>query len=306
MGKAIESICLYETVTFKSFITALLSISKQKYLILLAKTKLVKSTFYINNFNSSAEARLIIEIGNSEFTFVILQEKTFTALATYQIATVNELNDLLASENLLHHNFSKVDVVYNNKESVLVPTVLYSSNATNSYIELIYGDTFKGQLKTDFIYKHAIQNIYKIEYTIQKAMFTKFPSATISHQYSLLPDSTGLSGTKLFIVFYQNKFSVLCCKQNQLQVIQQFEYANAHDVSYYLLAIAEQYTLDVNEVELQLCGMINENSALYNELHKYFKHLSFQPLPDVFDYVDDIQALPSHYFAHTFLFAACV
>jgi len=306
MGKAIESICLYETVTFKSFITALLSISKQKYLILLAKTKLVKSTFYINNFNSSAEARLIIEIGNSEFTFVILQEKTFTALATYQIATVNELNDLLASENLLHHNFSKVDVVYNNKESVLVPTVLYNSNATNSYIELIYGDTFKGQLKTDFIYKHAIQNIYKIEYTIQKAMFTKFPSATISHQYSLLPDSTGLSGTKLFIVFYQNKFSVLCCKQNQLQVIQQFEYANAHDVSYYLLAIAEQYTLDVNEVELQLCGMINENSALYNELHKYFKHLSFQPLPDVFDYVDDIQTLPSHYFAHTFLFAACV
>jgi len=297
---------LYETVTFKSFITALLSISKQKYLILLAKTKLVKSTFYINNFNSSAEARLIIEIGNSEFTFVILQEKTFTALATYQIATVNELNDLLASENLLHHNFSKVDVVYNNKESVLVPTVLYNSNATNSYIELIYGDTFKGQLKTDFIYKHAIQNIYKIEYTIQKAMFTKFPSATISHQYSLLPDSTGLSGTKLFIVFYQNKFSVLCCKQNQLQVIQQFEYANAHDVSYYLLAIAEQYTLDVNEVELQLCGMINENSALYNELHKYFKHLSFQPLPDVFDYVDDIQTLPSHYFAHTFLFAACV
>jgi len=306
MGKAIESICLYETVTFKSFITVLLSISKQKYLILLAKTKLVKSTFYINNFNSSAEARLIIEIGNSEFTFVILQEKTFTALATYQIATVNELNDLLASENLLHHNFSKVDVVYNNKESVLVPTVLYNSNATNSYIELIYGDTFKGQLKTDFIYKHAIQNIYKIEYTIQKAMFTKFPSATISHQYSLLPDSTGLSGTKLFIVFYQNKFSVLCCKQNQLQVIQQFEYANAHDVTYYLLAIAEQYTLDVNEVELQLCGMINENSALYNELHKYFKHLSFQPLPDVFDYVDDIQTLPSHYFAHTFLFAACV
>ena len=306
MGKAIESICLYETVTFKSFITALLSISKQKYLILLAKTKLVKSTFYINNFNSSAEARLIIEIGNSEFTFIILQDKTFTALATYQIATVNELNDLLASENLLHHNFSKVDVVYNNKESVLVPTVLYNSNATNSYIELIYGDTFKGQLKTDFIYKHAIQNIYKIEYTIQKAMFTKFPSATISHQYSLLPDSTGLSGTKLFIVFYQNKFSVLCCKQNQLQVIQQFEYANAHDVTYYLLAIAEQYTLDVNEVELQLCGMINENSALYNELHKYFKHLSFQPLPDVFDYVDDIQTLPSHYFAHTFLFAACV
>ena len=306
MGKAIESTCLYETVTFKSFITALLSISKQKYLILLAKTKLVKSTFYINNFNSSAEARLIIEIGNPEFTFVILQHKTFTALATYQIATLNELNDLLANENLLQYNYSKVDVVYNNKESVLVPTVLYNSNATNSYIELIYGDTFKGQLKRDFIYKHAIQNIYKIEYTIQKVMFTKFPSATISHQYSLLPDSTGLSGTKLFIVFYQNKFSVLCCKQNQLQVIQQFEYANAHDVSYYLLAIAEQYTLDVNEVELQLCGMINEKSALYNELHKYFKHLSFQPLPDVFDYVDDIQALPSHYFAHTFLFAACV
>ena len=306
MGKAIESTCLYETFTFKSFITALLSISKQKYLILLAKTKLVKSTFYINNFNSSAEARLIIEIGNSEFTFVILQHKTFTALATYQIATVNELNDLLANENLLQYNFSKVDVVYNNKESVLVPTVLYNSNATNSYIELIYGDTFKGQLKTDFIYKHAIQNIYKIEYTIQKAMFTKFPSATISHQYSLLPDSTGLSGTKLFIVFYQNKFSVLCCKQNQLQVIQQFDYANAYDVAYYLLAIAEQYTLDVNEVELQLCGMINENSALYNELHKYFKHLSFQPLPDVFDYVDEIKALPSHYFAHTFLFAACV
>jgi hypothetical protein len=266
----------------------------------------VKSTFYINNFNSQQPAQLIIEIGKTDIAFVILQNKIFTALAGYQLSKIEELNDLLTTENLLQNTFTKVDVVYSNKESMLVPPAYFNANATDNYIELIYGNVQLGEIKTDFLYKHNIHNVYKIDTEIVKAVNNKFPFANTSHQYSLLPDVAGLIGNKLYVIFYQNKFVVLSCIQNQLQLIQQFDYTNVEDAAYYLLAIVENHNMNVNELNVELNGMINENSTLYNELHKYFKHLSFTQLNSSFSYVTEIETLPSHYFAHLFSIAACV
>jgi hydrogenase maturation factor HypF (carbamoyltransferase family) len=170
----------------------------------------------------------------------------------------------------------------------------------------VYGDVGQGQIKTDFLFRHNIHNVYKVDDEIVKAVSNKFPFVNSSHQYSLLPDVVGLAGNKLHVIFYQNKCVVVCCKQNQLHLIQQFDYTNAQDAAYYLLAIVQQHKMDVNEMAVVLSGMINENSTLYIELHKYFKHLSFATLPTSFNYVTDIETLPSHYFAHLFSIAACV
>lgn len=271
-----------------------------------AKTKLVKSTFYINNFNSTQAAHLIIEIGKNDVAFVVLQNNVFTALASYQITSINDINDLFATENLLQNSFIKVDVVYSNKESVLVPPAYFNATAANNYIELIYGNVVQGQIKTDFLFRHNIHTVYKIEDELYKVVASKFSFTNTSHLYSILPDIAGLKGNKLVVVFYQNRLVVLCCKENKLQLIQQFEYANENDVAYYLLAIIEQHNLDVNELQVELSGMINNTSNLYNELHKYFKHLVFATLPTTFSYTADIEQLPAHYFAHLFTIASCV
>ncbi len=265
----------------------------------------MKSTFYINNFNSYEPAQLIIEIGKLEVVFIILQNKTFTALAAYQLNDMVELTNLFATENLLQQTFTKVNVVYTNKQSALVPPVYFTTNSANSILELIYGNVLEGDVKNDFLYKHNIHCVYKIEAAIQNAVKAKFPFANISHQYSLLPDAAQLIGDKLFVVFYQNKFIVLCCIANQLQLIQQFEYSNAEDVAYYLLAIVQQHTMDVNALSVELSGMINENSNLYSELYKYFKNISFVALPSGFSYVTEIEALPTQYFAYLFSIAVC-
>jgi hypothetical protein len=51
--------------------------------------------------------------------------------------------------------------------------------------------------------------------------------------------------------------------------------------------------------------MIDEDSALYQELFKYFPQMKFSGLPENFTYPKGLDAYPSHYFSNLFAIAAC-
>jgi hypothetical protein len=52
--------------------------------------------------------------------------------------------------------------------------------------------------------------------------------------------------------------------------------------------------------------MVTENSALYKELYKYFIQIRLEALSNQFQYPQEINNYPSHYFSHLFSVAACV
>jgi Protein of unknown function (DUF3822) len=161
-------------------------------------------------------------------------------------------------------------------------------------------------IKSDFLFRHNIHTVYQVDNTTLNSITLKFPFANTHHLYSLLPDVAELKGNKLYSIFYPNKCVVLCCKENNLQLIQQFEYNTSEDVAYYLLSIANNHTIQVDELEVKVGGMIDKTSSLYNELHKYFKHITFASLNSNFEYCEEMEQLPAHYFSPLLSIAACV
>ncbi|MBL0146441.1 MAG: DUF3822 family protein [Chitinophagaceae bacterium] len=266
-------------------------------------------TFYINNFNTNQPAQLIAEIDAKHLYVCTFQNNSITTLAAYVFDDENaqtQLNTVLNEENILQQAFSKVNIICAGKQSMLIPPAFFTTDAAKQSLELIYGNINADELKTDFLYRHNIHNAYKVTETIQKAISQKFPFANYTHQYSLLPDVIELKGTKLFIVFYAKHFTVLLCKENNLQLIQQFDFSNGEDVAYYLLAMLQQANIDLANIELIVCGMIEKWSNLHNELYKYFDNINFASLPGNFEYADEIKALPEHYFSHLFAYISCV
>lgn len=266
----------------------------------------MNSSFYINNLITNDSAQLLLEIGEANMAIAILQGHKFTALASYNFTLNNDVETILKTDVLLQHSYSKIDIVYANKHCVLVPPAFYNASALHAHVELIYGNIMQVTTKSDFLYRHNIHTVYQVDSTILNSITSKFPFANTHHLYSLLPDVAELKGNKLYTIFYTNKCVVFCCKENNLQLIQQFEYNTPEDVAYYLLSITNNHTMDADEMVLQVGGMIDKTSSLYNELHKYFKHITFASLNSDFEYSIDMQQLPAHYFSPLLSIATCV
>ena len=60
------------------------------------------------------------------------------------------------------------------------------------------------------------------------------------------------------------------------------------------------------ELTIRLSGMIDEYSLLYTELYKYFLLLVFDELPAQYQYPEELNKYPAHYFSHLFAVALCV
>jgi hypothetical protein len=266
----------------------------------------VNPSFYINNYLPNEQAQLLLEVGQNNLAFAILQNKQYTALASYNFTILQDIETIINTEELLQHSFSKIDVIYTNKHCVLLPPAFYNTSTLNKHLELIYGNAMNATIKSDFLFRHNIHTVYQVDNAVLHSITAKFPFANTHHLYSLLPDMAELKGNKLYTIFYANKCVVLCCKENNLQLIQQFEYNTPEDVTYYLLAITNNHNMLADELVLMVGGMVDKTSSLYSELHKYFKHITFASLHNNFEYCSEIEQLPAHYFSPLLSIAACV
>lgn len=248
-------------------------------------------------------------------SFVVLNTgNSFQAVVTYSFSSqLNELQmtekvkEILQLDDLLQKPFAKTHIIWSYPESILVPPNLVNGNSNNEMLDLVYGDAQKGVIKSDFLYKHNLHNIYRIPETVRECVEAKFPYATQTHQYSLLVNREMNSGEdELFVVFYTNSLILMLCKEGRLQVVQNFAFSSPEDTAYHLLNVCKSFDVQPNKVILHISGMIDEKSNLYAAIYKYFLHIEFDRLPGDYTYAEEIKDHPPHFFSHFFSLASCV
>ena len=92
-------------------------------------------------------------------------------------------------------------------------------------------------------------------------------------------------------------------KDGKHQLINSFNYRTAEDVTYTLLNICQQF--EVENIDLEISGLLEKNSALYKEIYKYFQTIDLIFLPENKNYNEEITQHPSHYFSHIFALDSC-
>ena len=80
----------------------------------------------------------------------------------------------------------------------------------------------------------------------------------------------------LTVDFQKDNFTVIAAKGIHFLLAQTFEYVTPADVLYYLLKICQQFSLSQQELQLQLSGLIDKQSSMYNELYQYFINIEFR------------------------------
>ena len=255
---------------------------------------------------------LVCEISNEGFSYVIKDDdNAYVALAVFQYNKSkgsddysNILQNELQQQPLLSGNYKKVYIMYSFGECVLIPFSLYNSHENINVLNLIHGDLQSNvSVLTDVITENGIYNSYRVSTPVLRVIKSKFPDAVNRHQYSVLLKQVPAEGNKLLIIFYLKKVVVMLHKNGGPQFINTFAYDSAEDVLYILLNTCKQF--EVKNIPVEISGMIEKNSALSQDIHKYFSSVSFAELPAGCNYSEEITKHPSHYFSYIFAVDSC-
>ncbi|MEO7766607.1 MAG: DUF3822 family protein [Ferruginibacter sp.] len=275
----------------------------------------MKLLFNIQTVNiNPANADLYLEIDAQGLSYIVLENGICKALSVYHFddGTSDEtaagyIHQVIADKPVLQQRFNKVHIIYAFVPSVLTPQRFMNGTDNYGMLELVYGEANDSITRTDFMYKHALHIVYAVPAVIDMVISRYFGAADYTHIYSLLSDIIKDSGSHLYCIFSAGKkLKVLLMKQGKLQVMQNYFYSTREDVAFHMLNLCKSYDVNVKEVLVHLSGMIDENSALYSELYKYFPLLQYEALPEQYQYPDEINRYPANYFSHLFAIAACV
>ena len=274
----------------------------------------MNSSFIIQPQGINTEhADLYLEIKPGGVAYIILDNNTCIALATYHFPldasdamVVESIHGLIKDQPVLQERFKNVYIIYGYPQSVLVPNELMNGQDNETMLNLVFGDVGEGVIRSEYMPRHQIHNVYRVPAQVDAVVSRYFEQAAFTHLFSLLPDVIKSTGTHLYCIFDPGQLTAMLLKNGKLQLVQNYDYKTPDDVAYQLLNICERFDVDLPGVTVHLSGMIDGASALYTELNKYFLQVFFEGLREEYEYPENFQQYPAHYFSHLFALVSCV
>lgn len=241
---------------------------------------------------------LLIEAGSYGVTLVWHKKSAneWMAVQSYQYRGLNidghasQLKGIL--DNLSLHG-KEVQLVFNNKESMLVPTEYQDEKSDSALINLFFGnadgETYKGKVFGD----DDKLVIYRVCAPVDQLLKSYFPLCTPVHatQFQASHSQEGITCN-----VYHNHLKVTLIQEGVLKLIQYFDYQTPTDAAYHLLNMCDLHDVDRELVEVHLSGMIEQDSNLYREFAKYFLNISL--VAPSFTLPNTISQSEHHYFSH--------
>jgi hypothetical protein len=284
----------------------------------------IRPDFDIHNEAPAAEdasqCRLLIEVGSCSLIFVLLNVRgmrpvvirVFQWLPQKSNDVESILRGIIESDPILSRfQANEVFLIYNFPESNLVPEKYFSADITRPITDLIYGNLNHDLVLDEKVPWFEFHNVYRVPARIHFLMQEKFKTARYWHYYSLQLKCYKMFTAKeeasyLKAFFYPDKMILMACKSGQLQLIQQFTYQDSKDVLYNLLNSCHQLNMNRQELVLELSGMIEKKSALYEDLELYFLNIRFDGMEDSIKMTDELMQFPNHFFASLLKMSICV
>jgi hypothetical protein len=264
------------------------------------------------------QSRLLVEVNPHAFTYVLLNQRNMSPLTVkhFQLEIGKEKNlpdairEILESDPLLRRPAKETLVIYNFPECSLVPEPLFSMENNREIIDTLHGNLQKGLILTEKIPWWELFNVYRISPDLHQLLQHSFTAGKYWHYYSLLLKSFKMFDSNdpedcIKVIFYSDKMIALFVRDGKVQLVQTFLYQDTKDVIYHLLNCCRQLGLDREHVKLLVGGLIDRQSALSTELHKYFLRLRFEEIDESIKITDELKELPLHYFSSILKIAVC-
>lgn len=186
-----------------------------------------------------------------------------------------QLVEALQKEKL--ENFSTIRLIFSNTLFALVPDVLYQEDKASDYIEfnnfLLPNDPIESQLIESLNIQFLYSYIEEIELQIKELFPEK--NIQISHSgYSLIQQLIAFSSEINYVVWFNfSSIEIVYFKEGKLVLYNFFETKTKEDILYYILFVAQQLNIDLNEEPMHIVGNIENHSETITMMKKYIRYV---------------------------------
>ncbi len=283
---------------------------------MLAKIHALNIDFKISPLvNNVTNTHLLVELGNNTISFLVYEDTLlcFTGFFMHKMdhdiyskEYINTLESILNNNSILLSSFASTKIFYNTIQSTLVPVTYFVETEKENILNLLFGENASTYCFKDTTKANDIKLVYRVQNKLYDEVNILFPKSTFMHATTAQINNVPPTKTVLKCIVYNNSIKLLYFKEGNVQIVQFFNYAVPADVSYHLLNVCEQFGVDVNTIQLELSGLIEEKSNLYQDIYKYFLNISFAELDKKITITEELNSLPQHYYSPLVELAQCV
>lgn len=214
--------------------------------------------------------------------------------------TPSDIRNLLQREAVPGH-FKKVVLGSAFPEVSLAPL----SKVTNEVLPAFLNSGYEPSAQTIFYDKIKEQDL-AVVYTLPVAVLNTFGQGNMAEPQHIFTTALKMYhpvlDNQIGVHFTSREMKVIVKKNRQLQLAQTYTYSSSLDVIYYLLTICQAYAMAQEKTAIVISGLIDQESALYEEIHQYFSILHFDEpgnglLPE--------HEYPKHFFSSMHNLASC-
>lgn len=263
------------------------------------------------------QCRLVIEMSQHYFHYIVVRKDgTVVVLKFYQFTskstaeTMELLEKILQHDTILKESMEESVIVYNWPENCLVPEKYFHVDLIAELLTLIHGDLNRGVVFSEKVSGWDMYNVFRVPTEMHDLFQRSMAAGKFRHHHSLWLECQQKAinhiRDRVYVIFHPNEILVTVIEAQRLQLVQRLEYQTAEDVAYYLLNICERFHISPKDTAVQLSGMIDLKSAMYEELLKYFDIIETATVTSGVDFTMDFTAFPEHFFSPILNMAVCV
>ncbi len=194
---------------------------------------------------------------------------------------LKRLEELFDKETELNKPYSRVNVIYQNHWSALVPNDLYNPDLKKDYLKYSLKVFEDDAIDIDILPEIYARNIYLYPRLVNDFFNEKFTGKVQrKHHASVLINAlmryfSTTDKSYLFINVYQHTIQMIHLRYGKLQFYNSFLYDTKEDFMYYVLFVMEQLGLDPDLQPVTFLGHITTDDEVYKIAYKYIRHLNF-------------------------------
>lgn len=259
--------------------------------------------------------KLLVEWGTHDFSFLWYAGKGPEIHGLYMAYSENplppdawreELDRIMGSHPAFKSAAASVHVFVNSDESALIPMAFYDKATSRAGFELMFGESFDTTFHEDEIKEMQMMVAYRYPSCIKEAIEKYFPDAGIQHVHAALICKENTRLELLSCSVHPGYIRVTLLSGQQLKFFRQYQYTAPEDVSYHLLNVCSRFSVSPEHIKLRLDGLLDKDSHLYRELHKYFGNMIFagDPMVDL-SHAEVLKSMHPHYYYKLIRLSAC-
>lgn len=251
------------------------------------------------------ESLKLAVLDNLSNDFLAFEQYVFRKAITER-AMAEQVEKLVNEHEWLSGGFKRVDAIIAAERFTLVPASFFDSSRLREFLQFNQPVEETDAVLNDILRNADARNVYAIDARLEKAVKKISSAVRIRHHLSpLIERQLSVNKNKItrrvFAHVQQGRFDLVITEGGKLLLANTFRYQTSEDFIYFLLYSCEQLKMNPEEMELEIAGEIETESAITKLARKYIRHVHFGSYPVDARFSKDFSQFPVHF--HHNLFA---